>query len=108
MGSLFSGPKVPQPKAQKIVYVPAATATYSPASNTSNTPSSSSVNTSSSTSTSDTEVEENVSVDEEQSSARVENLLRRNRGVSGTVKTGFRGLLSTNDLQPVRKSLLGE
>ncbi|MCB9963714.1 MAG: hypothetical protein H6855_06515 [Rhodospirillales bacterium] len=39
---------------------------------------------------------------------RVENLLRRNRGLTGTILTGFKGLLSQSELVPHRKTLLGE
>jgi hypothetical protein len=46
--------------------------------------------------------------DSEVSTLRAENLVRRSRGRTGTVKTGFGGLLSTNKITPNRKSLLGE
>ncbi len=39
---------------------------------------------------------------------RITNLLRRNRGLSGTIQTGFRGLLSASGIVPQRKTLLGE
>lgn len=40
---------------------------------------------------------------------RAENILRKNRGVIGTVLTSFRGLLGGADsAQPQRKTLLGE
>ena len=39
---------------------------------------------------------------------RAQKIVDRNRGRRGTIKTSFRGVLSENDLQPQRKSLLGE
>jgi len=39
---------------------------------------------------------------------REKNLLRRNRGRLGTIKTGFRGFLSRATLDKPRKTLLGE
>lgn len=44
----------------------------------------------------------------EASTIRAENIVRRSRGRTGTVKTSFGGLLSTNQITPSRKSLLGE
>lgn len=45
----------------------------------------------------------------EEAKTRAENILRRARSAMGTVVTGFRGVLSDKaDLQPQRKSLLGE
>lgn len=45
----------------------------------------------------------------EEAKTRTENILRRARSAMGTVVTGFRGVLSDKaDLQPQRKSLLGE
>ena len=46
----------------------------------------------------------NVNVDEQ----REENLLQRDRGRFGTVRTGFSGLLGLADTSGQRKSLLGE
>lgn len=40
--------------------------------------------------------------------ARVENVLRRNRGLLGNVLTGFRGVLDSQSARPQRKTLLGE
>lgn len=40
--------------------------------------------------------------------ARVETVLRRNRGVLGNVLTGFRGVLDSQSARPQRKTLLGE
>ena len=45
---------------------------------------------------------------EEISKSRVENILRRSRSTLGTVFTSFRGILSSNNSTPQRKSLLGE
>ena len=49
-----------------------------------------------------------VDAAEEERKARAENLLQRDRGRFGTVLTGFRGLLSTNENTGGRKTLLGE
>jgi len=40
--------------------------------------------------------------------ARLESMDRRRRGRAGTITTTDRGLLSTNDTAPKKKSLLGE
>lgn len=45
---------------------------------------------------------------EEIAKARAENILRRSRSALGTVYTSLRGVLSSNDSTPSRKSLLGE
>lgn len=42
------------------------------------------------------------------SEARSENLLRRGRGRFGTILTGFQGVLTNNESQKKRKTLLGE
>ena len=42
------------------------------------------------------------------SEARSENLLRRGRGRYGTILTGFQGVLTNNESQKKRKTLLGE
>lgn len=47
-------------------------------------------------------------LDKESSKARAESILKRRRGRLGTISTSFRGVLSTNDLSPKRKTLLGE
>jgi len=39
---------------------------------------------------------------------REDNLLRRDRGRSGTVQTGFRGILNAVDAASKKKTLLGE
>ena len=98
MGSLTSRPKVPKQTQPQVIYVPAPQPRiYTPTTQSSN----------GSSQNEDTRTPEEKQ-EEEQSAVRVENLLRRNRGVGGTVKTGFRGLLSSNDSMPARKSLLGE
>ena len=43
-----------------------------------------------------------------QSAARSDDLLRRQRGRSGTILTSFRGLESSNTQNAGRKTLLGE
>lgn len=48
------------------------------------------------------------SAEETQAAARVQSLLSRNRGLFGTVLTGFKGLLSPAEKTPHRKNLLGE
>lgn len=86
MGSLSSRPKVPsQPQ---VVYVPAPSQ-YTPPPQT-NAPQT-----------------ETPSPQDTASKAREQNLLRRSRGIFGTVQTGFRGLLSSASSN-ARKSLLGE
>lgn len=80
MGSLVSKPKAPK-TTTKIVY-------SMPSSTTDNT----------------TSEPDPVEVAKE----RVENVLRRSRGVWGNVLTGFRGILSTGNGAPQRKTLLGE
>lgn len=98
MGSLFSTPKAPQPV--RVQYVTAPT--------TSSSNSSSSGAGSASTDTQDTSSVSEGLTDKEASEIRAENIARRSRGRSGTVRTGFTGLLSTNAITPSRKSLLGE
>ncbi|HNQ91695.1 MAG TPA: hypothetical protein PKI93_02065 [Alphaproteobacteria bacterium] len=83
MGSLVSKPKAPK-TTTVVVSKPAVTTT----------------NSSSSTTTEPDPVEV--------ARERAENVLRRNRGVWGNVLTGFRGILSTGDGVPQRKTLLGE
>lgn len=101
MGSLTSSPKIPsyQAPAPQIVYVPQPVApTPSPASVSAPLPSDVSVSDSA-----------EPSIEETQSAAREDNLLRRQRGRFGTITTGFRGILSqTNSAAPARKTLLGE
>lgn len=40
--------------------------------------------------------------------ARSQGLLNRDRGIFGTIQTGFRGLLSMATQNKIRKTLLGE
>jgi hypothetical protein len=44
----------------------------------------------------------------EESARRTQSLLRRNRGITGTIQTGFRGLLAQSENTTQRKTLLGE
>lgn len=69
------------------------------------TPVSTAVDTSTSATTS-TETEK--ASDVLSSEARSENILRRGRGRFGTILTGFQGVLTKNDSQSKRKTLLGE
>ncbi len=46
--------------------------------------------------------------EEEKLQERAENVLKRSRSRLGTILTGFRGVLSQNDLIAPRKTLLGE
>tara|TARA_R110002124_G_scaffold287365_1_gene474126 strand:- start:57364 stop:57666 length:303 start_codon:yes stop_codon:yes gene_type:complete len=100
MGSLVSKPKTPAPARIQYVSVPSVN-TSSPTSTT---------NTAGSPVTSDTSsAAESDGLSAQDSSAlRAENIARRARGRSGTVKTGFNGLLAINQIAPSRKSLLGE
>lgn len=105
MGSMTSRPKVPvtnvvQPQ---YIYVPAPQ-TYTP-SVPSSGGGSAGGETGSGTGAPARPVTEPETV---RSEVRIENLLRRGRGLSGTVLTGFRGLLSLNGNTPQRKTLLGE
>lgn len=85
MGSLSSSPK-PAPQPQVVYYTPApvtpAPSVDVPSENGGDTPTA--------------------------AEARTENLLRRNRGIFGTVQTSFRGFLSQSGQTGQRKSLLGE
>ena len=101
MGSLKSRPKAPSmPTPQRIIYqtIP------QPSKPTKATPSIASKN-----------IAENLVSEEPKTvspqnsdDTRKENLLSRNRGRLGTIRTGFRGLLSVAKDQGQRKSLLGE
>jgi len=53
-------------------------------------------------------VESAEASEQSQSEARAENLLQRNRGRLGTIRTGFRGLLTSTNNASGRKTLLGE
>ena len=101
MGSLVSKPKTPAPMRVQYVSVPAASTT-SPA------VSSVSTDTTTNTANADNAISDAGLTDSEASTMRAENLVRRARGRTGTVKTSFGGLLSTNQITPSRKSLLGE
>lgn len=109
MGSMTSRPKVPvtnvvQPQ---YIYVPAPQ-TYTPSVPSSGSGSgggSAGGETGPGTGAPATPVTEPETV---RSEVRIENLLRRGRGLSGTVLTGCRGLLSLNGNTPQRKTLLGE
>lgn len=95
MGSLSSRPKVPSYATQpRVVYMPAPEP-LDPMPLPSPAPSS-------------PDDDSAFDADQAESTIRVENLLRRNRGRSGTILTGFRGILSPNELVPRRKTLLGE
>ena len=87
MGSLASRPSAPAP--QPVVTQPAP----QPAPAANETPS----------------AEEQAAADEEAArDARRTSLLGRERSTYGTVLTGFRGLLDTNDNSRQRNTLLGE
>lgn len=99
MGSLVSKPKAPQPVRVQYVTIP-STSSPTPTSTSSGS------STSSDTAT-DTTTNEGLSA-KETSTLRAENIARRARGRTGTVKTSFGGLLAQNEIVPGRKSLLGE
>jgi hypothetical protein len=44
----------------------------------------------------------------QESARRTQSLLRRNRGITGTIQSGFRGLLAQSENAAQRKTLLGE
>ena len=79
MGSISGRPKSPSQPVQQVIYVP-----QNPAS------------------------EPSGPTEKEVLEARAENVLKRSRSRLGTVLTGFRGILSENDLAVPRKTLLGE
>jgi hypothetical protein len=85
MGSLASRPKAPS--APQVVYIPQPVYTSAPPPAGSNTPA--------------------PTPKENAAQARTQNLLQRNRGIFGTVLTGFRGFLNQSQ-NNTRKSLLGE
>ncbi len=109
MGSLISRPKIPAPP--KIVIRESAgqkvtsqtQMQQSSADITENTEQ----NKTGENKTGENKTDENKT-DQDQSAARAENLLRRNRGRTGTVLTGFTGLLAPENAEPRRKTLLGE
>lgn len=79
MGSISGRPKAPSQPVQQVIYVPQ---NPSP--------------------------QESGPTEKEVLEARAENILKRSRSRLGTVLTGFRGILSPNDLTVPRKTLLGE
>ncbi len=87
MGSLISKPKAPARVQTIIQQAPVSASLTEPERTDTQTPSPS---------------------DSSPSNARVDNLLRRNRGRFGTILTGFRGVLDSNPGQGQRKTLLGE
>lgn len=91
MGSIVARPKKPKTVTPKS----SASTTTTTTSGTSGTTSGAS------SSSSATETTDPVK-------ARVETVLRRNRGVLGNFLTGFRGVLDSQPIRPQRKTLLGE
>ena len=86
MGSLSSRPKVPA--APQIISQPVAQTPAAPATPIVDTPV--------------------IDVAAAESARRTQSLLRRNRGITGTIRTGFRGLLAQSENTTQRKTLLGE
>lgn len=112
MGSMTSRPKVPTYTQQpQVVYVPQYTAPP-PVQTTTPTATQEPSDTSSGTNTtvgSDTTTNSGANTEQTVVQSQKNNLLQRDRGRFGLVKTGFRGLLSTIHAQtPQRKTLLGE
>lgn len=93
MGSLTSSPKT----STQVVYVPVSSSSSSSSTDTSTIDTSTSDDT-----TSDSDLSE------EQSEARKESLLKRDRSSAGTVLTSYSGLLSAASNETERKTLLGE
>ncbi|PZP56777.1 MAG: hypothetical protein DI586_02465 [Micavibrio aeruginosavorus] len=83
MGSLSGSSKAPSRPVEQVIYVP--TPSYETPSSSSGEPS-----------------------EEEKLQERAESVLKRSRSRLGTILTGFRGVLSQNDLIAPRKTLLGE
>lgn len=105
MGSLSSRPDIPAPQ-PRIVYVPRPGPDLSPDPNP---------NTNAGTGTgqgADTPVSGDdagvTGPDTDPDQTRIAGLMKRRRGRLGTIRTGFRGILSPSALRPQRKSLLGE
>lgn len=88
MGSLVSSPK---PSGQKIVYLPAAPVSVQP-----------------SVSEEAISEEKDPTTAESVAEARRKNLLSRNRGRFGTIRTGFTGILTKTSQDTERKRLLGD
>lgn len=107
MGSLTSRPKVPKTQTQ-VIYVPATQAATSAASSASSSATSASQGSTATRTTTDTFATV-PSADEQQSEARTQNLLTRDRSLFGTVTTSFRGLLGlVSGKGGQSKTLLGE
>lgn len=105
MGSLTSRPKVPSAPQPKIVYVPAPQPVYTPP------PSSVPTLPSSQTGgvTAPVPARPVPTPEEQQTEARTQSLLERDRGRFGTVMTSFRGLLGlATGTNTKPKTLLGE
>lgn len=96
MGSLFSFPKAPS--TTQAVSIPAASTPVTSTAQSAVTD----------TSANDSTADSAATIEQSASAAREENLLRRDRGIFGTVQTSQRGLLATNYDQGARKTLLGE
>lgn len=58
--------------------------------------------------TADSDSDSGLTSEEQANETRRKNLLGRDRGIFGTVQTGFRGLLSLAQPFGQRKTLLGE
>ena len=93
MGSLSSRPKVPS--TPSAVYVPTAATTATASTNTASTTTNTATETASPSKTGSAE-------------AREQSLLTRGRGLYGTVKTSFLGLLGAGDPDQKKKTLLGQ
>ncbi len=97
MGSIFSAPKIPAPP--PIIYETTPDPTPAPVDTTT-------------TSTTDPNAPPDSSTDDSTTltpdQLRVQDILTRKKGPTGTIGTSFRGVLTTNDQTPQRKTLLGE
>lgn len=105
MGSLTSRPKVPTTTQPQVIYVPTPQPVYTSSSSTAaSTTAATSTDTAAGTTTDTTQTAE-----EQQSEARTQNLLTRDRSLYGTVTTSFRGLLGlASGKNGQSKTLLGE
>lgn len=92
MGSLVSSPSIPAP-APQVIYVPQTSASQDTSQTQTSAP---------------TDQGAAQDRDAERSKTRVDSLLTRERGLFGTIQTGFRGLPGLNDQAAKRKTLLGE
>ena len=102
MGALTSRPKIPEAYQPQVVTITQPAQPSLP-DNTVTQNDSTDTPVTDNNATTDTPVPDNTETE-----IRIANLLRRNRGLTGTIQTGFRGLLSANGLVPQRKTLLGE